>query len=306
MTSPEEILQEIDARLEEALTLTVGRMVDDTIEASHLALDRGAAHALREQCHGARDRIGEGMPASYTATAELDDGEFFVIDDAETLADLGAFRGLVHDLGAIPQVTPAELDLTIKLYAVALGDETDRVLFVRSTNPRLPHRAGRFLAIGQERLTRIEGPAFSFSPDFHFVLGRNWAVVLDQRSFEMLFRQIGLVEQHVSTWIEGITAYLPMSAASIESLREVALRDSRTWRRLRDIEHRGHLAHVDLEQVADYADELGLDSEKVVVDGQLVFDPADRFGFLHLLNEDLYKGRLTGQAFESQRKSAMG
>jgi len=305
VTSPEEILQEIDARLEAALTLTVGRMVDDTIEASHLVLDQDAAHALREQCHVARDRISEGIPASYTATAELDDGEFFVIDDAETLAELGAFRSLVHDLGVIPQVTPAELDLTIKLYAVAVGDEADRILFVRSTNPRLTHRAGRFLAIGRERLTRIEGPVFSFSSDFHFVLGRNWAIVLDQRSFEMLFRQIGLVEQHVSTWIQGITKYLPMSDASIKSLRKVALRDSRTWRRLRDIEHRGHLAHVDLDQVADYAGEVGLDSDKVVVNGQLVFDPDDRFGFLHLLNEDLYKGRLTGQAFESQRKFAM-
>ena len=305
MTSPDEILQEIDARLPEALTLTVGRMVGTKIKAKHLALDSDAADALREQCHVARDRISEGVPASYTAMAELDDGEFFVIDDVETLAELGAFRGLVENLGAIPQVTPAELDLAIRLYAVTVGDESDRILFVRRTNPRLAHRAGRFLAIGRERLTRIEGPVFSFSADFHFVLGQNWAVVLDQRSFEFLFRQIGLVEQHVSTWIKGITEHLSMSAASIENLQKVALRDSRTWRRLRDIEHRGHLAHVTLEQVAEYAGQVGLDSEKVVVNGELVFDPSDRFGFLHLLNEDLYKGRLTGQAFESQRKSAM-
>lgn len=306
MTSPDEILQEIDARLPEALTLTVGRMVGTKIKANHLALDRDAADALCEQCRVARDLISEGAPVSYTATAELDDGEFFVIDDAETLAELGAFRRLADNLGAIPQVTPAALDLAIKLYAVAVGNETDRILFVRRTNPRLAHRAGRFLALGQERLTRIEGPVFSFSADFDFVLGQNWAVVIDQKSFEILFRQIGLVEQHVSTWIKGITEHLPMSAASIESLQEVALRDSRTWRRLRDIKHRGHLAHVTLAQVAEYAGEVGLDSDKVVVNGELVFDPSDRFGFLHLLNEDLYKGRLTGQAFESQRKSAMG
>ena len=305
MTSPDEILQEIDARLDEALTLTVGRMVGTKIKANHLALDRDAADALREQCHVARNLISEGVPASYTATAELDDGEFFVIDDAETLAELGAFRTLAENLGAIPQVTPVELNLAIKLYAVAVGNESDRILFVRRTNPRLAHRAGRFLAIGQERLTRIEGPVFSFSADFDFVLGQNWAVVIDQKSFEILFRQIGLVEQHVSTWIKGITEHLSMSAASIESLRKVALRDSRTWRRLRDIEHRGHLAHITLEQVAEYAGEVGLDSDKVVVNGELVFDPSDRFGFLHLLNEDLYKGLLTGQAFESQRKSAM-
>ena len=305
MTSPNEIIAMIDARLPEALTLTVGRMVDGTIEAHHLALDDKAADGLREQCHIARDRISDGVAASYTATAELDTAEFFVIDDAQTLAELGAFRSLADNLGAIPQVSPSELDLTIKLYAVALGNDSDRILFVRRTNPRLPHKSGGFLAIAQERLTLIKEPVFTFLPSFDFVFGPNWAVVLDQRSFEVLFRQIGLVEQHVSTWIKGITDHLPMSTSSIESLRGVALRDSRTWRRLRDIESRGHLAYVTLDQVAVYAGEIGLDPEKVVVNGQLVFDPSERFGFLHLLNEDLYKGPLTGEAFESQRKSAM-
>ena len=305
MTSHDEILQEIDARLPEALTLAVGRMVDNTIEANRLALDGDAADALREHCRDSRDRIGAGVPVSYTATAELGDGEFFVIDDDETLAELGAFRGLVDDLGAIPQVAPAELDLTIKLYTVAVGNDSDRVLFVRSTSPRLTHKAGRILAVRRERLVRVDGPVFAFSANFHLVLGSNWAVVLDQRPFEVLFRQIGLVEQHVSTWITGITDHLPMSTASIDKLREVAMRDSRTWRRLRDIERRGHLARVTLDQVAEYAGEVGLESDNVVVDGELVFNPSDRFSFLHLLNEDLYKGRLTGQAFESQRKSTM-
>lgn len=306
MTSPEEILAEIDARLPEALTLTVGRMLDDTLEAFHLALAQDAADGLRDQCGVARHRISEGAAASYTATSELDTSEYFVIDDEETLSELAAFRELADNLGAIPQITPADLDLRIKLYAVTIGDGPVRTIFVRRTDPRLQHKAGRFLAIGQERLTRVEGPAFTFSADFDFVLGPDWAVVLDQRSFEILFRQIGLVEKHVSTWIKGITDHLPMSDSSVESLREVALRDSRTWRRLRDIERRGHLAHVQLAQVAEYAREIGLDPETVVADGQLVFDPSQRFGFLHLLNEDLYKGPLTGDAFESQRKAAIG
>ena len=94
-------------------------------------------------------------------------------------------------------------------------------------------------------------------------------VVLNQRSFEGLFRQIGLVEQHVATWITGITRHLPMTEDSIRQLREVALRDSRTWRRLRDIERRGHLAHVSLAEVQRYASRVGLDPAKVVVDGRL-------------------------------------
>ncbi|MXZ95818.1 MAG: hypothetical protein F4Y99_07825 [Acidimicrobiaceae bacterium] len=305
MTSPHEILEEIDSRLPEALTLTVGRLVGDAIEARHLALDVDAADSFREQCYIACEHIRAGSAASYTASAELDAGEYYVIDDDETLDELGEFRRLADNLGAIPQISANELDLTIRLYSVAVGNEFSRILFVRSTNPQLAHKAGKFWAMGQERLTRIDGPVFAFSAGFDFVLGPSWAVVLHQRSFEMLFRQIGLVEQHVSTWIKGITDHLSMSESSISGLRDVALRDSRTWRRLRDIERRRHLADVTLDQVAAYAGEIGLDPGKVVVDGELVFDPAERFGFLHLLNEDLYKGPLTGEAFESQRKSAM-
>jgi hypothetical protein len=44
----------------------------------------------------------------------------------------------------------------------------------------------------------------------------------------------------------------------------------------------------------------------VVRDGQLLFDPAERFSFLHLLNEDLYRGPLTDVTFEAQRKAAAG
>ena len=41
----------------------------------------------------------------------------------------------------------------------------------------------------------------------------------------------------------------------------------------------------------------------VVAGGRLTFDPAQRFSFLHLLNEDLYKGQLTDELFEAQRKA---
>lgn len=305
MTSPNEIIDEIDNRLPEALTLTVGRLVDNRIEARHLTLGVAAEEGFREQCYLALDHIREGNAASYMASAELTRGEFFVIDDDETLDELGEFRRSADNMGAVPQISANELDLTVKFYTVAVGDESSRVLFVCSSNPQLSHKPGRFWAIARERLTRIEGPVFAFSADFDFVLGPDWAVVLDQMRFERLFRQIGLVEEHVSTWIKGITDHLPMSETSIDSLRAVALRDSRTWRRLRDIQRRGHLADVTLDQVAGYAGAIGLDPEKVVVGGKLVFDPAARFGFLHLLNEDLYNGPLTGEAFESQRKSAM-
>ena len=100
----------------------------------------------------------------------------------------------------------------------------------------------------------------------------------------------------------GITDHLPKASASVAALEEVALRDSRVWRKLREIRRRGHRASVDLKEVTRYAKRMGLDPKTIVQDGQLVFDPTNRFSFLHLLNEDLYKGPLT-EAFEAQRKA---
>jgi hypothetical protein len=304
MVAVDAILREIDQRVPQAVSLTVGRMLEDRLDVRRLLMEAAAAEAFREQCRLTRDRIASRTPTSYATNAELDEGEIFVIDDNDTLGEIAAFRQLAENLGNIPTTAPAELDTTVKLYAVAVGDD-ERVLFVRKTDPRLSHKAGRFLAIGAERLSRVEEPAFTFSSDFDFVLGSSWAVVLNQKSFEMLFRDIGLVQKHIDTWISGITDHLPMRATSIAQLREVAQRDSRTWRKLRDIKQRGHLAGVQLGEVRRYAKVVGLDPDKVVVNDELVFDPAERFSFLHLLNEDLYKGPLTEEVFEAQRKASI-
>lgn len=308
MIMQDEILDELDKCLGETVSLTVGRMVDNRIRAQHLPLDKGAADSFREHCRNTRERIASGTSIPYTATTEMVDDQFCVIDDVEMIDDLSNFRSLADQVATMQQIAPSDLDDKIGLYTIALGDdalEANRVLFVRKTNPRLPYKSGRLFAVLSERLTRIDEPAFSFSPDIDFVIGANWVIVLNQNRFETLFRAIGIVEQRVDTWISGITDYLPMRNTSIEALKGVALRDSRTWRRLRDIKQRKHLANVSLQQVREYSSTVGLDPDTVVVDGELVFDPAERFGFLHLLNEDLYKGPLTDETFESQRKAIM-
>jgi hypothetical protein len=184
-----------------------------------------------------------------------------------------------------------------------IGDDGP-VVYVKRTNPQVAHKPGRFFAVARERLTRVAEPDFEFSSDFDFVVGPDWVVVVSQKSFEMLFRDVNLVQQHVDSWIEGVTDHLPMAPPSLEVLREVALKDSRLWRRLKEIKARGHLANVSLNDVRTYAEAMELDPAKVVVNNELVFDPKERFSFLQLLNEDIYKGELTKTVFESQRKAA--
>jgi len=304
VAAPADLVAAIGARIAEPVSLGVARIdADGRVSGSKLVLGDDAAEAFREQCRTVLDAIASGTPVPYSGGAELADHEFFVIDDRETLEGLAAVADLRDSIETLPLIRPADLDLTIQLYAVAAGTD-DRILFVRRANPRIPFGTGRFLAIGRERLTSVGQPVFSFSARFDFVVGDGWVVVLDQPAFERVLRQVGLVEQNVCGWIEGITRHLPMPADDVDQLRKVALQDSRTWRRLREIEQRGHLAGVSLDQVRAYAASVGLDPDAVVAGDRLRFDPAQRFSFLHLLNEDLYKGQLTEKLFEAQRKIA--
>lgn len=303
MTTLDDAREELESRLDEALSVIVGRKGDDAgVDAAKLALAADAAEAFRDLASETSQKLLDRVEVPYTVDAELDGQEVFVIDDDDELAELSDLTGLSDLAATLPVTAPNDLDLRIQFYAVVVGDQA-RVTLVKRTDPTISYQRGRWLAIAGEQLTKLEEPAFSFSPGFDFVLGPGWAIILNQTAFERLFRDIGLIDKHVQGWVQGITDHLPMTAESEAELLQVAHRDSRTWRRLREIRRRGHLAQVTMEEVETYAAGVGLDPNSIVVDGELVFDPSERFSFLHLLNEDLYRGALTDETFEAQRKS---
>ena len=177
---------------------------------------------------------------------------------------------------------------------------------MRRTDPRIGFQKGRMLALGGERLTPIAAPTFSLLARLRRTARPRGAVILNQVGFERLFREIGLIEKHVDAWMRGITDHLPMDEESEADLRRVTRDDTRTWRRLREISRRGHLKGVDVKMVARYAKKVGLPPDAIVRGEKLVFDPAERFSFLQLLSEDLYRGPLTDEVFEAQRKAVTG
>lgn len=304
MIDKQNVMSALNRVADQGLVLLVGLPDGDGIVPHRVPLNQDAADAFREQCQQAISVVSEADPLSYTASSELDTGQFFLIDRDDDLSELGSLRSLAVDVATRDRIEPSRLDTRILLYGIALGDD-DRVVFAHRTDPRVTHQKGRFFAIGEERLAKLSDPVFSFSSGFDFILTTEWAVILNQGAFEKLFRETGLIQRNVGTWVSGITDHLPMAEEHVDTLKQVALRDSRTWRRLRDIQRRGHLVRVGLEDVSRYAKHVGLDEATIVRDGQLVFDKHQRFSFLQLLAEDLYRGELTDQVFEAQRKESV-
>lgn len=306
MTTLSAVVTELEPIVEESVSVVIGRQSragGPDERKIHLADD--AAESFRQLCRDAVQVLRERSIVDYHSDAELAPREVFLLQAEEDLDELVDLSSLAQRAATLPEIAPRDLDVSIQFYAAVVGEKR-RVVFVRKTDPQITYRSGGFLAIGQLQLKRLEDPAFSFGPGFDVILSDDWVIVLNQSAFERLFRDIGILEQHVDDWIKGITDHLAMGSASVRALTDVARRDPRTWRKLREIRRRGHLANLDLSEVRKYARKIGIDPDKVVQGGELVFDPRERFSFLHLLNEDLYRGPLTDEPFEAQRKTPTG
>lgn len=291
------------AALAEAISLLVAYENPDGIEARNVNLGQAAADGLRTLGRDWLDILNGHVVVPYEATAELAEGQVFLVEDGDVLADFAPLYQLAAQASELAPLAVTQVDRRISVYGVVAGDANRIALFKRS-DPRIGYSGGRrFLAVLGERLERLDEPAFAFYSSFEFVLAEDWALIVNQGAFEKLFRDAGLVEQHIDQWVTGIEQHLPWAEGAVAALTDVAHRDSRVWRRLREINRRGHLTAVTIDQVRGYVTEMGLDEDALIVDDRLVFDPDERFSILHLLNEDLFRGPLTQERFEAQRKT---
>ncbi len=299
----EDAVAETLAGLEGDVSLLVAYDTADGLEARSVNLGHAAADGLRDLSREWLGTIEDHVDVAYEATAELADGQVFLIEDPPVLADFAPLYQLAEQAAELPPLAVDQLDRRISVYGLVAGDANRIALFKRS-DPRIGYTGGRrLLAVLSERLERLQEPAFAFYSSFDFILAPQWAVVVNQGAFERLFRDAGLVEQHINQWVAGIEQHLPWADGAVEALTEVAHRDSRVWRRLREINRRGHLATVTIDEVRTYAADMDLDLDGIIIGDRLVFDPNDRFSILHLLNEDLFRGPLTEERFEAQRKT---
>lgn len=111
------------------------------------------------------------------------------------------------------------------------------------------------------------------------------------------------MSERVITWADAITDHFPIAGDGEGMLIEAARRSSRLAKRMRSIHDSGHLETVTLAQLRAAAKDQGLDvSSLFSKDGLVVTEETDTLTLLALLNEDLFKGGLTGTAYSADRK----
>lgn len=166
-----DVIDTLDERMQEGVSLVVARGAGDEFEAHKLTLDRDAGHGFRDLCRDAAEGLRRRTVVPYSATAELEGDEAFLVDDPAWLGEMQELVALGPAAATLPEEPPSSLDTSVQMYAVVVGDDS-RATFVRKANPVIPHAGGgRLLTVGRDRLRRIEEPAFSFRPGFDLIFG---------------------------------------------------------------------------------------------------------------------------------------
>lgn len=288
-----------------SVTLLVAERRGDRVRGGHLLVDDEALDQLRERVAEALEDVERRDARAYWPDANLDrQAEYFDISRGEVDDSLGVLELL--DAGADTQRLSAD-DLRGRLlfYAIVVGDRPgERVAFVSKSNPARVLGKGFFLTRltpQSDTLTSVDTPLFLFEDRTDLVVSPERILVLNQLAFEQWFRESPAIGEHIDKWIGTIHEHLPLADDGVDRLRARAETDSRIRRLLRNISDRDHLRAVPIERIREHIREQELDEEELVRGDELVL-PDNPSQLLKLLNEDLFRGGLTGVPFVSDNK----
>lgn len=243
----------------------------------------------------------EGRP--YDPNDEQNEECPFLSADREELLDIAVLERL-QEGASLQLATEAQLrERTLILYALLVGDEPDcRTAFIRKKNP--VSLAGKGLvALFDQALTRVTRPLLSFDSSFDVVVSPDSVWILNQKNFELLFKESDAVLAKTAEWVEDLSKAFPISDEGKEWLA-VRLRETSVLRRkVQGLLRSAYLSKLTPEALQAKIVERGLDPDQLIQDGQLVFNKDTETDLLLLLNEDLWTGDFSGEQYAAARKA---
>lgn len=196
----------------------------------------------------------------------------------------------------------------LAIYGFTIGDSGDRIAFVRKLNPRRGLSSGKWFGFFSDTMNRIDEPIFAFDNEIDLICVADRLVILKQNAFYALFRSneglYGLVEK----WVQNLESEIKcgIEEESLKKIKDKANSDSRIRQRLEAITQRGHLGELSVDQIKNAMEDCALEEEDYFdSDGLLKVSDENIEELLYFLNEDLYSGRISGEAFRADKKAKL-
>lgn len=258
-------------------------------------LSTSAARALE------RIRLGEGR--LYDPNDEPDDECFYLEADREELLDT-ALLDEIQKGASLPLISPDDLRTrSLTLYALIVGSDPSKLTaFVRRGNPvQLAKKS--LVAVFDNTLTRIEKPILTFDEFFDVVIFPGSVAILNQKSFEALFKESEAVLAKTAEWASSLEAALPMSADSKDWLATRLQKLPTVRRKVLSILRSGYLTGLTPDLLRAKMTENGLDPGQLMDGDKLVINKETEHDVLLLLNEDLWTGDFSGEQYAASKKA---
>lgn len=294
-------VQEIDVN--GAATLIVAWRSGRSAHGAVLKAGGEIVAALREYAQECLNAIGTGQGPAYTPDYDQEDDTPFLMANQDELLDT-ALLAQIRRGSSLPLIAPDDLrKRTLALYALLLGDDPDaRAIFVRKGNPvRLASKS--VIGIFDDTLTRVTRPILAFDESFDLVIYGTDVWILNQRNFELLFKESDAVLARTEEWADELARIIPLPSEGTERLA-IRLRESSLLRRkVQSILRSPYLSELTPGTLRKKMDAHGMNPDRLMEGDTIVFTSETEKDLLLLLNEDLWTGDFSGDHYAAARKT---
>lgn len=289
------------------VTLVVARRSGKKLVGNRVSLHQDVAAELRKRCNATLSTFKARTPMTFDPDVNFLEKDRYLVAGAALVDVDASVKALLDDVASLPLLDPSELPKQgFQFYAVLVGPAEERNGFIRKYNPRQVARGGKFWTVFGDSLRKLDEPLFVFDALFDMVLVKDGIAALNLPAFTQIFRDLTVMTGRLPVYVDHIAQYLPLANDGSVRLLAKCAQNSRVASRARSIFEKGHLKNVSIAQVRAEIKKQKLDESKLIKGNKLVFDDADPYTLLKLLNEDLFVGGLSSIPYEAGSKSTRG
>ncbi|MDP9025282.1 MAG: DUF4868 domain-containing protein [Candidatus Eremiobacteraeota bacterium] len=193
----------------------------------------------------------------------------------------------------------------IVFYAIVLGDdEANRVAYVRHMNPMRLTKPGMVLALLGDSLDDVGANVFMMDDRVDLVIRPDDVVIVNKNFFESLFFDLSGEGEALDRIVQATLSVLPIASETISLLLDRTRGRKRMRRKMLEIRESAHLASVTVDDFKRALAEQGYAATDFIAPNGTITASEDNVGtLLQILNEDIFKGALTGRPLAATRKS---
>lgn len=245
------------------------------------------------------------LPKRYDPDAEQETDQCIQIDQDE-LFDAKLLES-IQPGPSLESIDPDEARARQRYfcYSVVLGTGNEpKAIFIKKTNPVKRATRRWYANFSNGALHRVDRPEFEIEDNFDVLIVPNKTIIAwDQKAFENLFKTSEAVNERVYEWISSTVSSFGDVVVDYEVQKTLAVSNSfrrRKWQSVHSFS-KTYRIHRDVLELA--MEEAEVEPETLFEDGKLKITEENVDEFLSLMNEDFFKGAISGRKLRAQRKT---